>query len=86
MAGCNVNQSYSTGSVLESAWEQFDLDSYQIDETSSTIWIVVNYDTDVTKLRKFLVENLSEMDKEIYKLDIQKVLRLDNQKRISQKN
>lgn len=81
LVGCNQEE-YSTGAVLEEAWEKFNLESYMIGVSDAKISIVLNgggsHGEEINELRAFLIENLSEMDKEIYDIDIQAILRLDH--------
>lgn len=64
-------QAYSTGSIVDQAWENFDgIVSSQIGETDSTIYINTTDADSKTSLVDFLKDNLSEQDKQHYKIVI----------------
>lgn len=56
--------------VLESAWDEFGLFSYGVEETDSIISIGMDDTKSETKLRAYLNENLSEETKQKYNFKI----------------
>lgn len=65
----NELKSYSTTSVLESAWDKFDIVSYQIGITDPTIWIGIE-GSDEKELQQYLKQNLSQSDQNRYDIEI----------------
>ncbi|MEX3914284.1 hypothetical protein AB4672_21160 [Bacillus paralicheniformis] len=59
-----------TAEVLESAWDEFGLFSFQIGRTDPAITIGMDHNKSEAKLREYLDDNLSEDAKEKYKLYI----------------
>ncbi|CAM4275769.1 hypothetical protein [Bacillus manliponensis] len=70
-------QSYSTSSVLDSAYEKFKLSSYQIGITDPNISIEILGNTSEEEVRKYLEKNLSKSDLNHYQIEISKKIEED---------
>lgn len=60
----------STEKVLESAWDEFGLFSFEVGETDPVIAIGMDKTKSEEELRRYLNDNLSEETKEKYKVKI----------------
>lgn len=61
---------YSTGSVLEEAWDKFGLESFYVGVTNPVLYIKIDENTSETELRTYLEQNLSQSYLEYYTIDI----------------
>ncbi|MBR7817943.1 MULTISPECIES: hypothetical protein [Bacillus] len=80
----------TTAEVLESAWDEFGLFSFEIGQTDPVITIGMDQRKSDTKLREYLNDNLSEKSKKkydvvIFKDDINK-LKKEHQKYLQEKS
>ncbi|CAM4413761.1 hypothetical protein BAMA_10470 [Bacillus manliponensis] len=56
--------------VLEDAWEKYDLSSFQIGVTDPTIWVEIEEIEHKKELITYLEKNISKSDLNHYKIDV----------------
>ncbi len=59
-------------SILDNAWDEFGLFSFQIGDTDPTIWIVMDETKSEVQLKKYLEKNTNRSDLSQYNIDISK--------------
>ncbi|MGN4126053.1 hypothetical protein ACMGD3_13740 [Lysinibacillus sphaericus] len=59
-------------SILDNAWDEFGLFSFQIGDTDPTIWIVMDETKSEVQLKKYLEKNINRSDLSQYNIDISK--------------
>ncbi len=74
--GSIQKEPYSTGAVVDSVWDKYDVQSTQIGEFENQnvgkpgIYIDVYNEEEIQKVEKYLVKNLSKEDLEKYEIDV----------------
>lgn len=67
---------YSTGTVMESLWDEYAVQSTMVGGEDSegksvpTLWVDVYDKDDIPKVEKYLEKNLSKNDLEYYEIDV----------------
>lgn len=66
----NIEEPFSTGAVLDEAWDKFGLESFYVGVTNPVLYIKIDENTSETELRTYLEQNLSQSYLEYYTIDI----------------
>lgn len=61
---------YSTESVVQSMWDKYEVQSFQIGETNRVISVDVYDKDDISEVEEYLKENLSKEDLMQYEIEV----------------
>ncbi|MEK3936100.1 hypothetical protein MKY41_12295 [Sporosarcina sp. FSL W7-1349] len=68
--GYAQKEPYSTEKVLQSAWDKFELESFQIGVSDPIIWVEIAEGENEEDVRKYLEKELSKPDLKKFQINI----------------